>query len=463
MLRKVLLVLGPMSFAVAALFACEGDNGSGAGGVLDAGKLDVTTTPPFDGDSAAAVDGQVTPAAVSVTVSGTLLDGVNVIFHDANGLVLDKSQTGVDGKASSSAAGIAMVTALQARDTVRHAVTWTNVVPGDNLTLTELPSTAPAGTYTVTVPQLLGNREGYDVYSGACSSGIAPNAGTSPVVTLSSFRCIGASPTAILASALLATTGATNFLFTKTGSAAPFGGTNVAATLTGAWTAPSTTTLSVTNNTAAATLRTSVGEIANGLIFAPTLSQSITTETASFAYPAGFADALLAQVITGTGGSARQIATRYAAGPTVSFDYAQLLGTITGSTLDASNATRPVVTWGGDSTANTDGGLVTFAFAVPGDETNTYSWTFVVAPGATAITAPALPADASFAPLPDAGATSFGRAAVQFFEADVFGSPASFRQQQGVILGPDTGTTLRTAPALTANGTFRSTGYFQLR
>ena len=467
MLRKSLLVLGPMSFAVVALLACEDDSVPDAVGTIDAGNVNVIPPPPpttgASGDSGMADDGAVVTAAVSVTVTGTLLNGVNVIFHDASGAVLDKVQTGADGKATSSAAGIAMVTALQNRDQLHRAVTWTNVARGDNLTLGEIASTASAGTYTVTVPQLLGNRSGYRAYSGSCASAPATTSEAS-AISLTSPRCIGASPSALLASALVVTDGKSHFSFTKTGPAAPFGGSNIPATL-GAWALPSTTSVAIANNMTATAVTSNVGEIANRLLYMPVAAQTVTTEPVSFDYPTGFADALQAQVgVTVGPGINKFIVKRFDPGPSVAFDYGQLLGTMTGSTVDATNASRPILAWGGDSTANTDGGLVSLAFSLPSDR-GTYVWTFVVPPGTTTVTAPALPADVPFAPAADAGASvTFMRPFVWFIEADAFDSPASFRQQQGATFGPFTVASLvQQIPVLSANGTFRSTGFVSLR
>lgn len=455
MLRRSLLVLGPILAATGALFACESDSASGAAGALDGGDVAVVT-PPGTTNDAAPDDGTIASGAVSVSVTGTLLGAVNVIFHDASGNVLDEAQTSADGKASSVKSGIAMVTALQAHDTLRHAVTWTNVSPGDRLTLHEMPDNEYTATYAVTAG-LTGNRAGLTAYAGGCT-GTVPNGQTGTI--LLNYRCVGPTPTAFLASGVLAGTGALEYAFTKAGPAAPPSGGTAAVTIPNTWAAPASTQLTVTNNNDATSFNATVRSIANGLVFdSNAVTSPIATQSVNFDYPAGFGDALLAQIAVTSGGNARLIAKRFDLGPAVTIDRTQLLGALTSTALDASNPARPVLSWGGDSTAATDGGLVSFEFTVPGDDTNAYSWTFVVPPGATTVTAPALPSDAAFAPAADGGAASFGRPAVQFIEADVFDSPASFRQQQGAVLGAFSGAVLQGVPVLAANGQFRMTAF----
>ena len=107
---------------------------------------------------------------------------------------------------------------------------------------------------------------------------------------------------------------------------------------------------------------------------------------------------------------------------------------------------------------------MTVAFSLPNDQ-NTYTWTFVVPPGTSTVTAPALPTDLPLLPAADAGIVpTFTRPIVTFIEADAFDSAASFRQQQGAIMGPFAARQLLSPiPVLAANGTFRATSYFQLR
>ena len=154
-------------------------------------------------------------------------------------------------------------------------------------------------------------------------------------------------------------------------------------------------------------------------------------------------------------------AVRETAAPaaSVELDYADLLPAIERAVVDASNPRRPVVSWEvAAPTTDTDGGLVRFSFSGP--EGWEYSWTFVVSPGATSVTAPAMPSEAEsfLPPAPDSGVDAmFTTPKVLVIETDALAGYAAFRRQQGLVFGPEAiDLNDGTLPALPVNGTFRT-------
>ena len=225
----------------------------------------------------------------------------------------------------------------------------------------------------------------------------------------------------------------------------------------GAWAVSAPFDFSVTN-APAGTFRGWLGQVANGqaIAVAPA-SQMILANGAgsgTFGVASGYADGLQpeAQVTTSQGSflRGRAIAKRIDKTATsLAMDLATaFLPELQTVTLDRSTADRPKATWtAADSLAVADSGVVELRWQGG-------SWTFVVPPATTSVTAPALPAAlATWLPLPAAIVEPF----VGFFESDLVPGYDAVRAKAasfGFTRVPDIsfgGVT----PGLPANGTVR--------
>lgn len=467
-MRRAVLVLGSFTAVAGALFACE-DDPSGAGGPQF--QLD-GSTPAFDGgqqpfDSGptpeAAPDAPPGPPSVTVSVTGRAgpKANVRVVFHDANGAVLETKLTDATGKVKSSGAVLpAMASALLGGDYQRHIVTWTALENGDDLAVRDPDgdneSDEMLGQYDVTMPGPFDN-EGtsrYDVHASGCY-GIAE--GTSANIWLYPY-CVRGDKSSVLIRALDPDNEIVGHSFKK-GIAVPTdGGTTPVAT--SQWLASSTVTVTAANVPQDRSTNVDLLEIVDGHGYADGFSHTVNSETnsATFRTANGFAEALQAGIyLFSNGGGNQIIAKRVAPGPTIALDAAQALPPITGGDVSGTNARRPKITWTSSSTAGSDGGIVRIrAYGEP-----SYSWTFVVPPGSTSITAPAMPteADGHLPPLTDAGAEDvFDPPEITFIEADVLPSYTQFRRQQGVLVPPGTSVAFG-LPTMPVNGTYRTTSW----
>lgn len=462
MLRKALLVLGPFAVALGSFVACD-DESTGANlgvGDFDASALDVVTPPVPGVDGAADDDAGAPPNGVTVAVTGDLVANVPVVFGDADGNVLETVLTGADGRATSVNPAIATVTAAQVRGSAHHATTWTGVKLGELLALRSLAQPGTVGQYTVTLPFADGFARTFTGYAGPCTGN-----GTASIPSPLDLRtdCVGTTPTGVLVQSAT-NGGATRFAFSKAGPTSPTDGGTAAVAVPADYLAPSTTQLVIANYSAAGnTMPASVASIFGDLLYTPAVSVvGNATASVAFPYPTNFGQSLQARlaVIPLRTNGFQEIAKRYAPGGQVTLDQAQLLPAITGATgASFVDPLRPSFSWTAD-TAQSDGGIITQVLSVSNaPRGSSFSWSFVVPPGATSVKAPALGADAFF----PAGATVDATSGpiVQFFEGDAFDA-AGFRQQQGRFFAPFTATrTLtRSIPALTADGQqFRATTF----
>lgn len=463
MLRKALLALGPVAvLALGSFVACD-DESTGANlgiGDFDAGMLDVLTPPVPGIDGAADDDAGAPPDGVTVSVTGDLVADVPVVFGDADGNVLETVLTGADGRATSRNPAIATVTAAQTRGLVHHATTWTGVKLGELLALRSLALPGTVGQYDVTVPYDPALQRTYVDYAGPCSGrGVA----FTPSPLALELDCIGEAPTGILVQNTTVA-GLPRFAFSKTGPTSPTDGGSAAVTVPAEYLAPSTTQLTIANFRSAGTMPASVASIFGGLLYTPPSSQVANATSASVAlsYPTNFGQSLQARIALNpvrTNG-VQEIVKRYAPGGSVALDQAQLLPAITSANgASLVDPLRPAFAWTAD-TAAADGGIVTQILDVSNaPRGSSFSWSFVVPPGATSVKAPALGADAFF----PAGATVSATSGpvVQFFEGDAFDA-ASFRQQQGrffAAFSPER-PLAKSLPALAADGQqLRATTY----
>jgi hypothetical protein len=150
--------------------------------------------------------------------------------------------------------------------------------------------------------------------------------------------------------------------------------------------------------------------------------------------PDNFGDSLQAFVTAETDRGSPQFAStgflrRFAAAPTVAFDFATALPRFTDGNLTMNTPKRPELTWttAAPLTA-TDGGflVVNWTIDVLGDSFTSGNWTFVVPPGTSSVTAPELPADATYAPTPDHGGPDLRH--IVFIESDAVPDYATLKK-----------------------------------
>ena len=464
-MRRAALVFGPFTLLAGAIFACE-DDPSGAGGppfLLDG------STPAFDGgqqpfDSGgpnpeASPDAPSGPPSVTVTVTGRTGPAANVrvVFHDASGAVLETKLTDANGKAKSTGALPAMASALMAVGSQHEIMTWTGLEDGDDLVVRE-PDTYESeeriGTYQVTLPGPFDDTgtTRYDLRVGDCSGSWQ---GEGPA-TVSLYRfCVPGDKSSVLVRALDPNYQIIGQSFKKANPVPTDGGT--VDVVTSAWAPPSTVTVTATNTPVDQSIDVDLLEIADGYGYADGFSHSLENGSAIFHTANGFAEALQSTLYFYGGSSRQMITKRVAAGPTIEFDASQVLPLLETAEISGTDSRRPVISWTGN-TAGTDGGLVRVDFF--GAEGGNYHWTFVVPPGSTSVTAPAMPAEADsfLPPATDAGPEAFQWPELVFVEADVIPTYKEFRRMQGALAPAGTSFAF-SVPTLPLNGTYRTTSW----
>ncbi|MBX3224924.1 MAG: hypothetical protein KF795_30690 [Labilithrix sp.] len=471
-MRRAILVFGPFVLFAGAVFACEDDSGlpSSPTFLLDGSTATFDgNQAPFDGaapdaEEDAEPDAPVVIPAVSVTVVGKTGPSadVRVVFHDADGAVLETKLTGADGKATRSAgAAPAMASALLAVAGQRQIMTWTGVEDGDQLVVRDLEpyEETSGGSFAVALPGAFSDAgaSGYEIVAGECFTFTeSSQTATLPLMPY----CTRGAKSSVLVRAKSYEGELVGHSFSK-GNNVPTNGATVAVA-TGVWRVPASVTLSVSNVPPDTEGNAELLEISDGHGYpsgSVGLSQPATLQTAT-----GFADALqaTASISSGQQGWAKRvIAKRGAPAASITLDAALFLPPISGAEISANDAARPVVSWTSTSTAAADGGLVRVRYYTA-DETSS-SWTFVVAPGSTSVKAPAMPAEAeSFLPDPTNDSPSrFSRPTVVFIEADTIPSYALFRRTQSAIADYAFPFASYALPPLPTNGTYRATAFSQ--
>jgi hypothetical protein len=463
-MRRAAAVLGPFTLLAGAVFACEDDptNLGGPSFGLDA------STPEFDAGQQAFDSGSpdtTPPGPPKVTVTITSATGpranVLVVFHDAAGAVLETKTTGADGKASSTGALPAMASALLTSEFDRGIVTWTGLENGDELVLrdTNQNSEQLMGHVNVTLGQPYDGASRYEVYANDCGNDFTDGALSG---TISLYNECGRSPSSVLARALDQGFQVVAHSFKKNNAFVTDGG--AVDVTTGAWKPPTNLTVTVSNIPQGVYAGVDLLEIADGHGYRNNQPIGLEGESVTLITADGFAEAVQANVSLNSQslGSRRILAKRTAPGATIAVDAAQVLPEITSSTVSGADSRRPLISWTA-ATTGTDGGLVRVRFVNAEDRYST--WTFVVPPGSSTITAPAFPAEAaSLLPMQnDAGAEDvFEDAQILFLEADVLPSYAPFRSQMGAIIGPYDSLD-QSFPAVPVNGTYRASIYAYVR
>lgn len=425
-----LLPFAALTIAAAIVAACEEDIPLLNGIALADASIDVTnagrdSSPLPD---ASAPDAAPLPVTVNVTDSKGPKAGVLVVFHDATGAVLESRETGADGKATSTGVIPAMASALVATGGARNIMTWTGVEAGDELLYRDPSHASSFGSFDVSLPEftLAGSPMAYTAHTGECGAG---SDGRS-ISYLLYEECVRA--TNAVLGRVFGTEGAGVIGYsTKKGQSAPADGGTVAIA-TEAWAAPGLVNVTIANAPSEGEL--ALGQIADGVSHSADPDQAITGGRA-FRVAAGFADALQPSFTVGNGGAWRGVAKRGPVASTLALDFASALPELTDWNVNTpADVRRPVITWTADgSTSGANGGVVRLDYHGPEDAN--YRWTFVVAPGQTSVTAPAMPNNAwSFLPDADAGAEpEYTLDTIGFAASDRLNGYTLFRRQEGVV------------------------------
>jgi hypothetical protein len=431
-----------------SLFACESESGTAGPqlNVPDGGGFD-STTPPFDaGTPETSTSGPVTLTVIGE--NGPLSEQL-VVFHDAAGAVIETKRTDASGKTSSTGATPAMVSLLTSRETERNIITWTGVEGGDELTYTTIDRFAPRGTYDVSLTAPFAGAVRYTAHVGNCDLSGAPWTGATPASLALNAGCARAQ-NAVLVTAIDGNGNTLAHAFAKD-VALPASGGSQAVTV-GAFVAATDVAATFSNGPASA-VSLFLTEIVNGVGY-PNYTEDVVEETSTHKTATGFADAIQAGALAFPMPYSELFMFRRVAAPVApgsfAFDFATALPSLTSATVDEANPKRPTVTWtSAQPLTASDGGLVLLSAYLGGD--TQLAWTFVVAPGATTVTAPAMPAEAD-AWLPGAAAEPYRFPELYFFESDLVPNYSGFRRQQGKLLDDPTFDGL---PALPNNGTLK--------
>lgn len=446
-MRRFAVLAGPVAVAMLA-FACE-DDPEGQGGVQfpEAGTID-TSRPTQSSDARAPDSGtpdgseadgaDAAPAPVTIVTStrnGPLSTGVTVVFHDATGAVIETKAPGPDGRASSTGATPAMASAIIDDGGLdRFIYTWTAVQAGDVLPVVARLGD-PFATLDVSLMAPFGGAVTYDALVGACGNSGDGNAAI-PVLVHDS--CVRGTGKAVLVHAYDDTLTHVASAFAKGVTVPADGGT--AAVTTGAFAAPSDVTFKATSTPGLPpSLAGRLHQIASDTAI-PVVANFDPGGTATVKVAPGFADAYQAQIaFPGSDpGSSFVFGSRLLPTATVTIDASQRLAAITGVLLNPANKKRPVITWAAGDLSTSKGGVIRLNRSDGLKGGKRTFWSFVVAPTATTVTAPALPASAdALLPSEDAGVN--GPAPwlppwVDFADSDLVADYAAFRKLHGVVL-----------------------------
>ncbi|HEY2516442.1 MAG TPA: hypothetical protein VGI39_36480, partial [Polyangiaceae bacterium] len=436
-----------------------------------------TSTPPAD------VQPDTTPAPVSMTVldpaSQLPVAGIPIVFSDATGAVLASATTTANGTATNVMPAGGMVTVVLGTTTNPQLVTIVGVEPGDSLTALNLGSTPisqldilgfPAGP-----PPQASN---FEFFAGACGS----QAPSPPLLFEVDPACQLRGQTSIVVQPLDAN-GAplAQFAVAKgiplldagidEAGGVPFsfgdaGYTNLATTeILFANGVPSTGFTSDANGYLILTELIGGLPLQNSTSFV--LSQVDASTSNPFTAHGNVAEAVQgeAQITDYTnGGTARTaIASRGPApadGGAAALDMSQLLPVFGGvATVDSTDATRPILSWGSDAgaPAGIDGAYAGVGWYGTGQNG---TWLFVVPPTATSVKAPALPDTLSaYGPNVEAGTPYFPLTGAAYVEGTFIANYAQLRATFASLPTPlvNGNQATNVVPPLPVDGTMRIT------
>lgn len=403
-MRRSILSLAPLTLCVLAAFACDDVQVANLDPLdLDAGNLDAFVPPiPAIDAGDAGEDASLPDATVTILGSAAARTGVEIVFGGADGAVLSTAKTDANGRVTVPA-GAVTVTALLKNEQEYSLVTWTGVKLGDTLStraLEPVENGTLVGTYDVTLDNAPGGSRFFVMEaSSVCRTQQSVEPGLTGQVDVRP-PCVFGTTSALLASQYTnATSGEMLAYAFKKGLALPAASTAVTLDT---WVNPVKATLTATNVPVEAYLDATFMEIAGGAPF-NRQSRSVDVETGvRFDTVPGFADAVQVGVeVNGGQSSHGTVIVRAANAAGLTVDLGSLLPELVVNEPSGADQTRPTVTWTGD-TSQTAGGVIRIPFV--GAEANAnYTWTILVPPGSSTVTAPALPADAAaFLPVTDA-------------------------------------------------------------
>lgn len=476
-----LLVLVPFGI----LAACEDSEDGGLNLNLDGGQpvLDGAVTPPPPPPPADAADAGPLPVTVTVTNASGPEANVPVVFHDATGAVLATVSTSATGVAAQVVPAGSQVTVVMGTTAAPQLLTITEVEPGDVLTAFEVPPAEGLSVTLASVPSGAPANVNLRPIAGDCQGNYGP---TPPLGLYVNERCQFAGKFPLLVSAYDGETGdEMGFTFKKTNAiVATDGGVPIDIDVTEPWsTTLRTHTIAVSNVPASKNVNTTFSEVAGGVArpsqsgFYNEGSETMSFQREHIGHP-GYPDFVQSEIehhqYNDGEMSVSAIATREAspAGPaTTSFNYADFLPYIDGTTLDETTTERPSVTWKveeGKSLDTADGAYVLVRWnTYEGQTPKQGVWTFVAPANRTTVKAPVLPANltAFGPPTADAG-VDFGFVSptiVTVVEAAAINGYVDFRKisaslpAAGAVQWSNGSDTF--IPPLPAAGTLRATGY----
>lgn len=421
-MRKSLLGWSLVATGIAAVVACGDDGPAILPSNTDGGPVDASSS---TGDASA--DAAPGPSDVTVTVVGPISPkaGVLVVFHDATGAVIGSARTGDDGKARSRGTP-SMVSALVARNLVNEIVTWVAPEAGDELTLQDPSDHTLVGLYRAMLPSKPDGGSRYTAFTGTCGA----SGSESKVEYELHLGCLRAQNSVLATAYADGTNEVVAFSFKKA-VAAPSPG-NLLEVTTEAWASPSSVSVSVANPPNQAQALT-LAQVSGGVAFESGRTKVVPVGT-PFPTATGFAEALQGNLFVDgtTTGAWRALAKRVDPGQPLALDFATALPELSSPTIGGTNAQRPVVSWTG-ATVDATGGIVRLSFngTRPAEG---FRWTFVVPPGSTTVTAPAMPAEAEGF-LPAGGTTfeAFSKPEVGFVKTDALAGYPAYRRLPNVL------------------------------
>lgn len=428
----------------------NGMDGAEAGDGADGGDGQSADVVVFDGN-----DGGPGLVTAKVTTAAGPEPGVTVFFSGADGSLLSSEMTDSQGLATATVPEGAMVTAILGQAGTFNLLTYVGVEPGDVLPFVDTTSavTPPSFSWqlaalpTSIVPGDDGGTASYYELGGPCSSLDFPGNGTLPY----SFNCGWSGPFPVLAVASMVVNGLVTpldgFVYTKTAGNPSDGGT-LSLNLDQPWIAASLVPVNV-SHIGDNGPNINQADYADGYALTPptigrALDADAGTSSVTFEGFPGFPDFVQTEADFNQGSSRSVLAVRNDTVPTsVSFDGSQALPLILAGGFDAvTHPARPTASWTPvGSLASADGTYVSF-------ELGTLTWTFIVPPAATTLTAPELPA-IDGGPALTAGAYLYN-ALIATVDADGVNGYTAFRQLGTILMPSRSGAQL--APALPKAG-----------
>lgn len=462
-----LAVVAAPAVASLALLACEDDPSSSSGLVVPEGGGFDSPTSPTEGGADGGADADAGSGAVVVTVQRSIGPAANVtvIFHDAVGVVLATTKTGADGKASFEATVPGMVSALLGGGTRRHIMTWLGVQAGDQLFASDLEDRTPKGSYLATMQGDLSDAGATfrTASVGRCAS--------NPTASLTFDIPLYADCVKTLSSVLAyADSDGTplRYAFKKSNAPPPPDG-GAAPVALGPWVTPAIVNVKPLNAPDAGQVFATLDDIAEGNAYSNQTGAGVNRfGVAPFSVAPNFAEAQQATIRysppVGGGASKVIVGKRVNAPQTqIDIDFAGALPALDSASLTATDIKRPKVDWHAVAPLTAaKGGMILLTWF--DSRTDERSWSFVVPPSATAVTAPILPAEAdAWAPQSATDASpgsSYAPPFVIFVDASVLPNAAAFRREAGRVIPYTDPATVETRAILPANGDLKITSRF---